>query len=555
MSVGTNSNTRFVGCCHPAGPTDPKYNGFLLTRRQMEKHCRSLVGKPVLEAHQTGDPIGFIDSVWINDLDELIVGGYIHSNKKRVAQDLRNGLLGSLSLGMNHTILEAADGKPLYVVSSNITEVSLCPKGDLQCTEILTIASKYHLNPERLTTTQAEAMLQSQRTTSYFEGRPYLTHAGTIPTFGHARIMNQTVAATAAAAVPKESTPPQQQQHQTAAATPSEPKRQKVAEGTPAAPAAASKQQRANPETATTPITLDKTRYATLLEQENQLKEKVEIEKKLQDELDRLRKETAEWKEASNSKDPNALKRKREIDREREVNKTIHEKFIPAQSTLKRLAESPLPEDMKKNVVDLLQFLDNGIKNPTIFKPEGVLEEATRWANVTTAASMASNKRVTDLEAQLNAARSGMEKQQKERQSLEQMYSDLKQKSELVSRSSPAAKASGIWSGVPKMSITSQQPQQWTPTVQRQQQQAPPPPQPTATPTPMMDTSNIPSWVRAVRPLSIQRTQEQHHMFQELRRTTPIGINKASITLIDPSKFGPDVPAIGSVNPAFSGLF
>ena len=524
---------RFVGCCHPAGPTDPNYNGFMLTRANMLSLRKSMIGQPVFEEHGDGqvkNQVGSIDAVWINDRNEYIVDGHVEvtgPDSDAVAQRLVRGVLKGLSLGMTHkTIKDAQTGSPLVVLDHIINEVSVVEQGDIPGTDIVTVASRFGLDPSVLRVSQAEAQLQNARRVGspfdgwmYFTGEPHRTTAT-----GRMQPPQPTTTEKAPAPPPAKEEP---------VAAPEEPaqKRQKTAPTPP-------DETRVNPTTATTPITLDNARYAQLLEFETEKKKLEEEKKAMAEELAVERKRTKEWSEAAAAEDPSVLKRKREDDRRLAIQTNVQQKLMPARNALEETLKQTLPPDVKNSVQSMFNFLNSGVTNAAYLQPDNMLERATQLADVVTAASSYSAKRATEAEALLKAARTERDQFRTQHESLQKQWDEYKAKTSISKSASRNRASAGIWQGIPKPPSVAETPKRSVPTAE--------PLGSTYAGVPSsvpMDTTYIPSWVRPVRPVQVPKMDWLQQTAQQIRSGTVPGLQRDQMLQVKDTEWGPDVPA------------
>lgn len=165
--------TTFEGCCYPKFNPSSDYRGYALTLKDVEEQVKLLPGKPVLFEHlgidlQNGDInpkeiVGKITRAYVNEKGQLMVEGLVKNDNITsifVGNDLKNGKLTGLSLGIRHTL------RGNEVIGHEIKEVTLtsCPELiDTDITKIngipkkmLSVYSdpmKHTSNPTRMTST------------------------------------------------------------------------------------------------------------------------------------------------------------------------------------------------------------------------------------------------------------------------------------------------------------------------------------------------------------------------------------------------------------------
>lgn len=136
---------RFRGSCHPPGELDTTYDGTLLRRDEMAEKLKSLKDTPVLLDHDNSAlPIGKIVRAWIDESGRLQIEGEINRDSVRhcqVINDIKNGNLPSLSLGIKHTAGINTKSGELRIIDKNIMEVSLTGSPELPDTNISYVES------------------------------------------------------------------------------------------------------------------------------------------------------------------------------------------------------------------------------------------------------------------------------------------------------------------------------------------------------------------------------------------------------------------------------
>lgn len=502
-----------MGCCHPAGPEEPGYNGFLLTRDNMLALRNSVVGVPVSEEH-AGPHLGAIDAVWINKLNEYIVDGHVDVKddaSEAVAQKMVSGILKGLSLGMTNRTVQDNRGRPLLVLGRTIDHVSVVEEGDLPGTDIVTVASRYGLDPNQLRLSQAEDELQAARQGHPFDAWAYFTE-------GSARTV---ASGTTMQVETKEPTPPPPAETTKPAAAPEpDAKRQKTAEGA-----------RVDPTQSSTPITIDNARYAKLLELEANTKKMEEDKAKVEKLLAVERQRVKEWSEAADSKDPALLKRKREEARRRAVEANLQRKILPAKSALEQALKGPLDPAIKESVQQIFSVLQAGVENPSCLQADGMLERATQISDVVTAASSTANRRATEAEALLQAARAEASQYKERHESLDKMWKEYKAKEGISNAASQKRATSGIWGGVPAPKARpAETPVEAPPTYGKRAPVVP------------LDTSFIPTWVRPARKVTMPQAAWIQQSAQEIRNSTMPGLRREEMLKVGDDAKWIDVP-------------
>lgn len=146
-----------VGCCHPKARPEG-YVGEQLTWGRMRNSWKSLIGRPLLDNHNTGRKVGRVLDAWVDGQQQLWIRAEVDEGSamgRQVAQQIRSGEYQGLSLGMSHGVVtdstaSCSGSDPSQgdwdtvreVLWSDITEVSVCPRGKYPDTVLHTYFSE-----------------------------------------------------------------------------------------------------------------------------------------------------------------------------------------------------------------------------------------------------------------------------------------------------------------------------------------------------------------------------------------------------------------------------
>lgn len=135
-------NSKIIrGIAHPPGEPD-SYNGLKFTKKELSEKYMSIPGTIVYDNHDLGRPIGKVIASSIGDDGSLCLDVMLNDAKYPHAQEIMDRVLSGdyrgMSLGCRHEYNQESG----RVYSSNVTELSLCPQGDMPNTEIYTMASE-----------------------------------------------------------------------------------------------------------------------------------------------------------------------------------------------------------------------------------------------------------------------------------------------------------------------------------------------------------------------------------------------------------------------------
>lgn len=126
--------TKLRGKVHPEAKPE-SYNGFYLTRSEMEQQVKDVIGTPLQDEHNDKIVIGKITNAWINDKEQMEIEGEIYRDVvagNRVINKIRRGEASGLSLGMNHKL----DTQTLNVFDKKIKEISVVDTPDYEGAKI-----------------------------------------------------------------------------------------------------------------------------------------------------------------------------------------------------------------------------------------------------------------------------------------------------------------------------------------------------------------------------------------------------------------------------------
>ena len=117
---------------HPIAEDGEKYNGFLMTRDDMEKCVKDLSNAYAADTH--GKKIGKVAGGFIDYSGRLRVTLEIDGKTHpELAKKLENGDYKGVSLGLKHFV----DPDTFEVTDKKIIEISVCEEGDLPGTDII----------------------------------------------------------------------------------------------------------------------------------------------------------------------------------------------------------------------------------------------------------------------------------------------------------------------------------------------------------------------------------------------------------------------------------
>jgi len=119
---------------HPIHEDSEKYNGFLMTREDMEKCVPKLRDAYAADSH--GTRVGRVAGGFIDCYGRLRVTLEINAKKHpHLAHKLESGDYRGVSLGLKHFV----DPDTYEVTDKTVLEISVCEEGDLPGTDILNV--------------------------------------------------------------------------------------------------------------------------------------------------------------------------------------------------------------------------------------------------------------------------------------------------------------------------------------------------------------------------------------------------------------------------------
>jgi len=139
---GTMVHARIIrGVAHPPGEPE-SYNGLKFTQSEINSKYLELAGTIVYDNHDLGRPIGKVMASSVGDDGSLRLDVLLDTQKYEHASEVMERVLSGdyrgMSLGCRHEYNPTTG----HVHASHVTELSLCPQGDLPHTDIYTIATK-----------------------------------------------------------------------------------------------------------------------------------------------------------------------------------------------------------------------------------------------------------------------------------------------------------------------------------------------------------------------------------------------------------------------------
>jgi hypothetical protein len=121
------------GICHPPGPDDPNYDGFLIKQNEMERIAKTMVGKPFLSEHGDEGVAGeLIEAKFVPDIGLVYKARIDRSTLPgcQLLSKIKSGVATGASMGLSH-FEDQNTGKIVWRV---VREVSGVKTPDLEGT-------------------------------------------------------------------------------------------------------------------------------------------------------------------------------------------------------------------------------------------------------------------------------------------------------------------------------------------------------------------------------------------------------------------------------------